>query len=178
MKILRIFLTVFIILQSCGCDWIYRKLHKEGAEEKKIIGEVDLMANNETVKEIQILLMIYGYNPGKIDGVLGAGTRNAVARFQKDNNLNPSRFVDQQTWNTLMILKDKGFVEKNRLNVKLVQKLLKKAGFNPGKTDGLMGDNTINAVKDFQKSQGLKMDGKIGYQTLTKLSEFIDVQKN
>ena len=155
----------------CGCDWIYRILHKEGAQEKEIIGEIDLMAQNETVLEVQRLLKIYGYNPGSIDGVLGGATRSAIVRFQTDNELNPTRFIDQATWAKLIIFKDNGFIVNGSLNVKKIQQLLLNKGFNPGKIDGMMGDKTKEAIKNFQQQQGIKTDGKIGYQTLLKLSQ-------
>lgn len=41
----------------------------------------------EVIKKIQIALNEKSYSTGKPDGVLGRGTRNALERFQKDNNL-------------------------------------------------------------------------------------------
>jgi len=40
-----------------------------------------------TLKAIQEALIARGYDPGKPDGKIGAKTRNALARFQKDNGL-------------------------------------------------------------------------------------------
>jgi peptidoglycan hydrolase-like protein with peptidoglycan-binding domain len=48
------------------------------------------------------------------------------------------------------------------------QQLLEKAGFKPadGLIDGLFGENTKNAVTDFQRARGLhKVDGIIGVET-------------
>ena len=54
-----------------------------------------------------------------------------------------------------------------------IQVLLKEAGFNPGRIDGKLGARTKAAVLKFQEAHGLKIDGKIGYQTLGKLATFI-----
>lgn len=47
------------------------------------------------------------------------------------------------------------------------QQLLQKAGFEPkdGLIDGLFGENTKDAVIDFQRARGLKVDGIIGVET-------------
>lgn len=55
--------------------------------------------------------------------------------------------------------------------VKELQRALKKAGFFSGEVDGYFGDDTVTAVKKFQKSKGLKQDGKAGPATLRYLYE-------
>lgn len=56
------------------------------------------------------------------------------------------------------------------LGARDVQQALKNAGFNPGPVDGKAGPKTKAAVMEFQRSEGLKVDGKIGSQTWNKLS--------
>ncbi len=51
----------------------------------------------------------------------------------------------------------------------LLQKRLNKLGFGPLKEDGRIGTNTISAVKAFQKSRGLVVDGLVGPKTLAAL---------
>jgi peptidoglycan hydrolase-like protein with peptidoglycan-binding domain len=163
-----------LVVLATGCDRIYRLLHKEGAEEKKLVGAVIAFQKNPTVEEIQSLLKLYGYNPGKIDGILGLQTRNAIARFQRENGLKETRFVDQETWGKLSRFKDNELVYDNQLNVKLIQKLLAEAGFDPGGIDGRFGMKTQKAVKGFQKARGLKVDGKVGYKTLNEFSRHLN----
>ena len=162
-----------LCLSVCGCDALYRLLDKEGAEEKELVGEVVPFESNATIEEVQALLSIYGYSPGKIDGILGLRTRNALEKFQTDNGLEPSRFIDKETWERLILFKEKGFIVDRKLNVRLVQTLLKTAGFDPGKIDGKIGERTRAAVLDFQKAHGLKVDGKVGYQTMGQLVQFL-----
>ena len=45
--------------------------------------------------------------------------------------------------------------------VALVQKLLAENGFDPGPTDGLLGEQTIEAIAKFQDKAGLPKTGKI-----------------
>ena len=65
-------------------------------------------------------------------------------------------FADEQTWRLLSKFKDNGLVVNNEMNVALVQELLKKAGFDPGKVDGKFGPKTKSAVMSFQKAHDLK----------------------
>lgn len=170
--ILNIFFLISILFLG-GCDIIYRYLDKEGAEEKELVGEVMLYETNPTIEEIQYLLDIYGYSVGKPDGILGTQTRNAVEKFQRDNGIEPSRFVDKETWAKLIIFKQNGFIEQNKLSIKQVQLALNYAGYEAGKVDGKMGPKTKEAIVEFQKGNGLEADGKVGYKTLEALNFYI-----
>ena len=55
-------------------------------------------------------------------------------------------------------------------HVKEVQQKLKELGFYTGAVDGDFGVGTENAVKAFQKQYGLEVDGKVGTQTMAKLT--------
>jgi peptidoglycan hydrolase-like protein with peptidoglycan-binding domain len=157
----------------CGCDAIYRMVDKEGAQEKALLGEVMPFEQNYTVREVQTLLSLYGYNPGRIDGKLGNQTRNAIEKFQVDAGLKPTRFVDEETWKQLKIFSDYTLVVDGQLNAKLIQEVLAAAGHYSGKIDGNFGPRSQEAIKKFQEARGLKADGRIGYQTLLALSKFL-----
>ncbi len=167
------FCVCFLLSGLLGCDKIYRLLQKEGAEEKDLLGEIVLHQRNAKVLEVQKLLKLYGYRIGTPDGVLGGNTRNAIESFQRANNLKETRFVDNATWEKLHIFAKDGLIVKGELNVVKIQEALKAAGMNVGRIDGKMGKRTQAAIIDFQKRQGLKADGKIGWKTLTKFSEYL-----
>jgi peptidoglycan hydrolase-like protein with peptidoglycan-binding domain len=63
---------------------------------------------NDFVKQLQMLLDVKGYGTtlGKasIDGNFGDATKNAVMKFQKENNLKVDGIVGMQTWRTLQAL--------------------------------------------------------------------------
>ncbi len=165
--------AAFFVWGLSGCDAVYRLLHKEGAEEKEILGEVMPYESNEKVAEIQKLLKLYGYRVGKADGVLGLNTRNAVAAFQVDNELQESRFVDKATWARLHMFEESGLIVGGELNIMAVQEALKRAGMDPGPVDGKPGRRTQTAIVNFQKSCQLKADGKVGFKTLKFLAEYM-----
>ena len=52
---------------------------------------------------------------------------------------------------------------------KVVQQILQNLGYSPGPIDGKVGNQTQEAVKAFQKDQGLTTDGNPGKQTRAKL---------
>lgn len=54
-----------------------------------------------------------------------------------------------------------------------IQNTLLKLGFKPGLADGLWGRRTEDAVRAFQESRGLTVDGKVGPRTLRALQAAI-----
>jgi peptidoglycan hydrolase-like protein with peptidoglycan-binding domain len=166
-------LCLTLALTGAGCDAIYRMLQKEGAEEKDLIGVVDPFTGNESVEEVQALLKLYGYKIGRVDGKLGGLTRNAIEEFQKDEGLELSRFIDQNTWTRLHQFSATGLVENAEVNIRVLQTALNNAGLNTGGVDGKLGPKTLAAIKSFQEAQGLKPDGIVGIRTLKALNTFL-----
>ena len=61
--------------------------------------------------------------------------------------------------------------------VRQVQYNLNALGFNVGSVDGIAGNNTVNGIKNYQKSRGLDVDGMAGPATQNKLwAEIKDIQ--
>ncbi len=169
---ISLFFCLAFLWAGSGCDALYRVLHKEGAQERDLLGQVLSADPNPKVEELQRLLILYGYSPGAVDGKLGAKTRIAIEKFQKESGLPAHRFVDKATWERLHRFSSSGLVTNGEVNIKKVQTILRSAGFNPGKIDGKMGARTQQALRDFQKAYGLKPDGRIGFQTLSKLMAY------
>jgi len=167
-------LVLMCLISSSGCDFIYRILQKEGAQEKDILGEMVPGGHNARVQKVQTLLKLYGYKIGSPDGVLGATTRDAIEKFQEDNKLKVSRFVDKETWSQLLMYEDLGLVKNGMLNMIVIQAALKRAGFDPGPVDGYGGRRTQNAIKDFQGQKGLHPDGRAGLRTLQELGKYLE----
>lgn len=61
-----------------------------------------------------------------------------------------------------------------RPTVNEIQTALKNAGFYSGTVDGKLGPNTKKAIIEFQKSQGLVADGKVGLKTWAVLSKHLN----
>lgn len=56
-----------------------------------------------------------------------------------------------------------------------IQQALKNAGFYQGPIDGKIGSQTREAVKEFQRINGLKADGVVGGQTWEKLAPYLEL---
>ncbi|MCP3140925.1 peptidoglycan-binding domain-containing protein [Pyxidicoccus xibeiensis] len=54
--------------------------------------------------------------------------------------------------------------------VRALQDQLRTAGFDPGASDGIFGQRTDRALRDFQASKGLEVDGIAGRRTFAALS--------
>jgi murein L,D-transpeptidase YcbB/YkuD len=56
-----------------------------------------------------------------------------------------------------------------------IQTALKNAGFYDGALDGKIGPRTREAIKEFQRLHGLKVDGVVGRLTWKQLSPYLDL---
>lgn len=115
------------------------------------------------VKQRQLNLKTYYlfYN-GTIDGIEGTKTKNAYINFQKFTGLVADGIYGKNTdYKLIEVIKD-------------LQGKLNSKGYNLV-IDGIVGNNTINAIKDFQNKNGLKVDGIAGTNTYKKLNETYDV---
>jgi len=59
-------------------------------------------------------------------------------------------------------------------DIKDIQTALKNAGFYEGNIDGILGPMTKKAIEEFQKENGLGVDGKVGPKTWAKLKPFLN----
>lgn len=124
------------------------------------------------VRELQTHLLELGFYKGKIDGIFGHKTHNAVVDLQRDAHIGVDGIVGPKTLaaidhelrfdGTLLVLHSHDYMK--RESVKTVQRLLKLLHHDI-KVDGIYGPNTEKAVQAFQKSCGLKTDGKVGPKT-------------
>lgn len=58
-------------------------------------------AKSDMVKKLQIILNEKGFSCGMVDGMFGAYTKNAVVKFQKQNNILADGIVGKDTWEKL-----------------------------------------------------------------------------
>jgi peptidoglycan hydrolase-like protein with peptidoglycan-binding domain len=56
---------------------------------------------NAKIEDIQTALRNAGHYTGKIDGKLGAGTKQAIVEFQKAHHLTPDGILGKRTWKLL-----------------------------------------------------------------------------
>lgn len=61
---------------------------------------------------------------------------------------------------------------------KEIQLALQNAGFYKGEIDGKIGPVSKRAIEEFQKANGLKVDGKVGLQTWGALEKYLFIESS
>ena len=150
--------------------------------------------SGEAVRQLQVRLKELGYYSSSIDGQYGSGTYAAIYSFQKRNGLAATGKADTAT--LIRLYSDDAIgaedssaptptptptplpqVTPSRTlrygttgeDVKLLQNRLIELGYLKTMADGNFGAGTLNALKAFQKANGLSVDGVAGSQTYKKL---------
>lgn len=136
------------------------------------------------VKNLQKRLKDLGYYAGTIDGKYEEGTKNAVYAFQERNVAYADGVAGPLTLRALYSNNAKKATKpaatngktfkpdslhkdmKNSAQVKRLQQRLKELGYYAGSVDGSFGAGTEAAVMDFQRVNGLYVDGVAGTSTL------------
>lgn len=113
------------------------------------------------IKYLQQNLTVLGYSCSQPDGVYGPKTKSALKQYEAANNLASDGLMDDEVINSI----------KNK--IKDLQNNLNKLGYNCGTADGVAGNNTIEAVKKFQKTNELAQDGIAGKATQSKIQELL-----
>ena len=135
------------------------------------------------VTELQQALFVLGFDPEGVDGIFGPKTEAAVRAFQDDKGLMIDGIVGSETRSALSAMRS---VARHALvldpdgrrlsmgslggDVKQLQSLLKVAGHNPGTPDGVFGYLTTGAVRSYQESAGILVDGVVGPGTRSALA--------
>lgn len=134
------------------------------------------------VVKVQSMLKDLGFTI-IIDGDFGNGTERVVKEFQAQQMMAVTGIVDDLTLGALEELSSRPRVAASKFisgaylrkgdkgeMVLLLQRALNVKGANPKITeDGDFGDGTARAVRNFQQSKGLTVDGVAGPQTFEQL---------
>ena len=143
-----------------------------------------LGSTGSDVSDLQARLLELGYYEGAIDGRYASGTQAAVQEFQSRNGLTADGVAGRQTQDLLYsggaqpkyvsaVDQSQGYLLLKQgtsgLDVRKLQGRLAELGYYSGGVDGIYGDTTVDAVKAFQRNNGLSGDGQAGSQTQSKL---------
>lgn len=194
-RIIFLSLLVFLVtVLSVGCNIVPKSVQYQ-KEEEGLIGSIDIV--NPVVEEIQVFLHEMGYEIPATDGRMGQKTREAIKEFQESIGVKASGYINKYTLMQIDDIRrsteererDKSYnikvrsahsetgiisMSKPRVTTKEIQIALKEAGFDPGSIDGKAGPRTEQAIKEFQRAKGLKIDGKVGLKTWGELSKYLE----
>ena len=125
-------------------------------------------SSKQTIKLIQKRLQELGFYSGDIDGIFNPATEEAVKEFQEEEGLAADGVVGLATEEALDL-----DLQPLDIDVMQLQQRLSELEFYQGTIDGVWNQETITAVKEFQKFEGLAEDGIVGMTTL----EALDIQQ-
>ena len=138
----------------------------------------------EDVADLQRQLSALRYYDGEIDGKYSTEVQEAVRAFQEKNGLTTDGIAGRETQDLLyssqaqanLISADSGsetylLLKQGTIGIEVrrLQARLMELGYYAGGVDGLYGSTTVDAVRAFQRANGLSADGQAGEQTQKKL---------
>jgi N-acetylmuramoyl-L-alanine amidase len=135
-------------------------------------------SRGEAVRDLQRRLAALGHDTAADEpGEFGAVTEAAVRAFQEQRRLDVDGVCGPQTWAALV---ESGFTLGDRTlyfrqpmlrgdDVTQLQRQLNALGFDAGREDGILGEQTAVAVGEFQRNVGLAPDGFCGWTTVAAL---------
>jgi N-acetylmuramoyl-L-alanine amidase len=135
-------------------------------------------SRGEAIRDLQARLAALGHTVGNDEpGELGAGTEAAIRSFQEARGLRVDGVVGRETWSTIV---ESSFALGDRLlylrrpmfrgdDVAELQRRLNALGFDAGREDGILGDETHRGLVEFQRAMGGPPDGICGSTTIAAL---------
>jgi N-acetylmuramoyl-L-alanine amidase len=132
-------------------------------------------SSGEAVRDLQRRLGAQGHAiPNEELGRFGDATTTAVTAFQAARGLRVDGVCGRETWAALV---ESGYELGDRLlyrrrpmvrgdDVAELQRRLNAFGFDAGKEDGILGDDTAGALAEFQRNVGVSADGICGPDTI------------
>jgi N-acetylmuramoyl-L-alanine amidase len=136
------------------------------------------------VADVQARLVGLGFRieSSELEGrTLDESTEAALRAFQQERGLLVDGVVGADTWHELI---EAGYALGDRVlylrrpltrgdDVRALQRRLNVLGFDPGREDGILGEQTGRAIIDFQRNVGLRADGIVGRTTTEALDRLI-----
>lgn len=135
-----------------------------------------------TIRAIQQALDKQGLQAGPVDGVWGERTVSAIGNLQRARGMAASGELDAHTLAALGFLpaatertaprrpgQVPGPADLDPAAIRMIQQSLGQRGFLSGAADGVWGDNTVGALRAFQRAQGIEPSGEPDVYTLAAL---------
>jgi peptidoglycan hydrolase-like protein with peptidoglycan-binding domain len=129
--------------------------------------------DRDLVLQAQRQLKVLGFNPGTVDGNLGAQTEAALREYQRAYRLPQTGLLDEATQRSLLPERFQAAPAPTNLSnqevVMQAQRQLKALGLNPGDIDGNLGAQTEAALREYQRQYRLPQTGTLDEMTARSL---------
>lgn len=144
------------------------------------------------VAQIQNLLQAKGFYSGAVDGSWGPNTARAADKFRREHGLEVNAGLDIELLRALnehraavpklpsaALSRSSGVpLHAGTEAIRALQRELSQKGHEAGAVDGVWGENTRQALRDFQRNHGLETTGTLTLPTLAALGIDITSKKD
>lgn len=157
-----------------------------GLAAKPVIAEASAAAppntdGSSTVRAIQRELQIRGYETGGVDGALSIATRAAIMAYEHDHAMPLTGEANADALKRILLGASAKSVigsaagrAERRANaeavIRTVQQSLSGLGYNPGATNGKIGEETRRAIRDFEIDSRMPETGRVSGALIVRLA--------
>ncbi len=133
-----------------------------------------------TVEAVQRELAVSGFYTGPVDGLDGRRTRTSIAAYQKANGLDPNGEPSQELVDHIRLTReivaaagmtDEKGVPQSSDPIRRVQTVLAELGYLPGTIDGFLGEQTRDAIRQFERDRHLPITGDVTEALMAELAK-------
>jgi peptidoglycan hydrolase-like protein with peptidoglycan-binding domain len=143
----------------------------------------------ETVRAIQRELKLRGYGPVPVTGTIGLATRAAIMAFEHDHGMALSAEASERLLKRIVLgavepgevsqsVADGGASARATEVIRSVQQCLAALGYQPGQTDGRLGEETVKAIREFEVDKGMVPRGRVSAELLVRLNEAVTAKSS
>jgi peptidoglycan hydrolase-like protein with peptidoglycan-binding domain len=132
----------------------------------------------ETIRAIQRELQARGYDTGGQDGVPGLMTRAAIMAYEHDHGLPLGAEPDEDTLRRILLGASSAAPPAQgdkrpaaEAVIRTVQQTLSGLGYNTGKVDGRLGEDTQRAIREFETDHQLPETGRVSGKLIARLAK-------
>jgi peptidoglycan hydrolase-like protein with peptidoglycan-binding domain len=132
------------------------------------------------VEAVQRELALSGFYTGPVDGLPGRRTKTSIAAYQKANGLAPTGEASQDLVDHIRLTREivaaSGMTDETGLPqssdpIRRVQSVLSELGYLPGTIDGFLGEQTRDAIRQFERDRHLPVTGDVTEALMAELAK-------
>jgi peptidoglycan hydrolase-like protein with peptidoglycan-binding domain len=133
-----------------------------------------------TVEAVQRELALSGFYTGPVDGLPGRRTKTSIAAYQKANGLDPTGEASEELIDHIRLTREivaaSGMVDEKGVPqssdpIRRVQMVLAELGYLPGNIDGFLGEQTRDAIRQFERDRHLPVTGDVTDALMAELAK-------
>ena len=157
--LLRLLSIFILVIAFSGCATTKMKTQNEQIESRVTDLEKNVQAKDAQIVDLQ-------YQVKDLSSKIDASKPAESDQVAKESMAQAEPVKISEASDNSQIIRVKASPEK-------IQRALKAAGVYTGPMDGKIGSGTKAAIKEFQKSHGLKADGVLGKKTWEELKTYL-----